>query len=124
MKQVALIAILDLAISGVAAAQVLVGSDITTSTTWTSNNVYDLQAEIRVRNGATLTIEPGTVIASSVSGAALVITTEGTIMALGTRRDPIIFTSDDDRATWIDGDPRNGHLARSSRGMGKCDAAG
>ena len=39
------------------AAEILVNSDITTSTTWTANNTYNLQKQIYVKNGATLTIE-------------------------------------------------------------------
>ena len=42
------------------AAEVLVTADITTSTTWTSNNVYNLQGARYVTNGATLTsLSPG-----------------------------------------------------------------
>ena len=35
------------------AAEILVTSDITTSTTWTKNNVYNLQGQIYVAPGAT-----------------------------------------------------------------------
>ena len=44
------------------AAEILVTADISTSTTWTANNTYNLQQQIYVLPGATLTIEPGTVI--------------------------------------------------------------
>ena len=44
------------------AADVFVNADITTSTTWTADNDYILTQVIYVTNGATLTIEPGTVI--------------------------------------------------------------
>src|SRR4029453_1108116 len=102
MKRTAAPAMIGIVLGGVASAQVVVNSDITTSTTWTSNNVYDLQAQVRVRNGATLTIQPGTVIASTAAAndSSLIVTRQGTIMALGTKQDPIIFTSDNDRATW------------------------
>ncbi len=110
MNRMAATAMIGIVLSGVASAQIVVNSDITTSTTWTSNNVYDLQAQVRVRNGATLTIQPGTVIASSstANDSSLIVTRQGTIMALGTKGNPIIFTSDDDRATWTGGDPKTG----------------
>ena len=41
---------------------VLVTSNITTNTTWTSENVYELAGRITVVDGVTLTIEPGTII--------------------------------------------------------------
>ncbi|MFM8818730.1 MAG: hypothetical protein ACKOHI_12820, partial [Phycisphaerales bacterium] len=54
------------AVAGTAgAAEILVTADIATSTTWTKNNTYNLQTQIYVLPGATLTIEPGTVIAST-----------------------------------------------------------
>ena len=43
-------------------AQIQVTGDITTNTTWTANNRYELKNIIFVTNNATLTIEPGTVI--------------------------------------------------------------
>lgn len=82
---------------------------ITVSTTWTNNNTYNLQSQIYVMPGATLTIEPGTVIASvpTANGAgSLAVTRGGKIIARGTRRNPIIFTSTNDVATWA---PDAGH---------------
>jgi hypothetical protein len=91
------------------AGEVTVTSNITTSTTWTANNVYNLGAQIYVKNGATLTIEAGTVIATDTNTTgALIVTKTGSIMALGTKEKPIIFTSKADRATWANGDPRTG----------------
>jgi len=46
------------------AGEILVTNDIAVSTTWTANNTYNLQDQIYVLPGATLTIEAGTVIAS------------------------------------------------------------
>ena len=43
-------------------AQVTVTNDITSNTTWTSNNVYVLDGLIFVDSTVTLTIEAGTVI--------------------------------------------------------------
>ncbi len=82
------------------AQQIDITSDITESTTWTANNTYNLAGQqIYVLPGATLTIEAGTVIAS-VEGGSLAVTRGAKIYALGTENNPIIFTSDDDVATW------------------------
>ncbi|MFO0827654.1 MAG: hypothetical protein U0572_05840 [Phycisphaerales bacterium] len=97
------------AVSAAQAAVIQVTSDITTSTTWTANNTYRLGTQIYVRNGATLTIEPGTVIASNVGdGGALAITRGSKIIANGTADHPIIFTSKADTQTWTNGDPSTG----------------
>jgi hypothetical protein len=91
------------------AAEVLVTADIATSTTWTKNNTYNLQGQIYVLPGATLTIEAGTVIASTTNlGGALAVTRDARIVALGTAEEPIIFTSKADVDTWTNGDPKTG----------------
>lgn len=69
------------------------GQEITTNTTWTANNVYLLDdAYIYVTGGATLTIEPGTVIRGAGKGT-LVVCRGSKIMAQGTEANPIVFTS-------------------------------
>ena len=79
------------------AADVNVSGSITSNTTWTADNEYILSGYVFVADGATLTIEPGTVIKGEVStgagAAALVITAGSKIMAEGTADSPIIFTS-------------------------------
>ena len=64
------------AIAGAAdGAEILVSSNITTSTTWTSNNTYNLQQQIYVMPGASLTIQAGTVVASTTNlGGSLAVT--------------------------------------------------
>jgi len=47
------------------ASEVFVTADISTSTTWTSDNTYNLQQQIYVLPGASLTIEAGTKIIST-----------------------------------------------------------
>jgi len=84
---------------GACAANIVVNSNIAVSTTWTADNVYDLQAQVYVLPGATLTIEPGTLIASTptANGAgSLAITRGAKIIAKGTAAQPIIFTSTND----------------------------
>ncbi len=72
-----------------------ISANITTNTTWTAGNVYLLQGQIYVKNNATLTIEPGTIIMGdkSVLGSGLFITKGAKLMAAGTRQNPIVFTS-------------------------------
>ncbi len=86
---------------GLSAADILVSGQISTNTTWTANNRYQLNGKVYVVNGATLTIEPGTVIQGKVSSgndaAALVITRNAKIHAAGTATNPIIFTSELDQ---------------------------
>ena len=74
-----------------AAAQTTISTDITTSTTWsTAGSPYEVTADIRVLNGAILTIEPGVVVEMG-AGTSLLI--EGTLIADGTDIDRITFTS-------------------------------
>ena len=87
------------------AAEVLVAGDITTSTTWTAGNRYNLQGQVFVMPGATLLIEPGTIIASDVGGA-LAITRGALIVCDGTPENPVIFTSKADYLTWSSQNPR------------------
>ncbi len=82
-------------------AAVLVNTDVTSDTTWTAaNSPYILDDIIYVKNGATLTIEPGTIVRgnprtdlATFNPGALVITTEGRINAVGEANNPIIFTT-------------------------------
>lgn len=66
---------------------------ITASTTWTANKRYVLNDFVGVQAPATLTIEPGTVIYGGGTRATLFIQRGAKIMADGTARRPIIFTS-------------------------------
>jgi hypothetical protein len=72
---------------------VTISANITTNTTWTAGTTYALGGQIYVKNNATLTIEPGVVIASNVAGAGLFITKGAKLMAEGTVSSPIVFTS-------------------------------
>jgi len=91
------------------AAEILVTTDIAVSTTWFSTDTYNLQQQIYVLPGATLTIQAGTVIASDTGiGGSLAVTRGGQIIANGTAAAPIIFTSKADVATWIGGNPKTG----------------
>lgn len=102
---------LGAALAGSASAQttqgeVFVVTDIATSETWTSDNTYNLQKQIYVLPGATLTIEAGTIIASTTGlGGSLAVTNGAQIIVQGTADEPVIMTSKDDVATWIGGNP-------------------
>ena len=78
---------------------VTIASDITSNTTWTAGNVYKLEGLITVRNNATLTIAPGTVIRSAQTASALLIARGAKLIANGTALNPIVFTSN--RATEV-----------------------
>jgi hypothetical protein len=82
----------------IGSAQVVeITSNITTSTTWKNDKIYLLKGFIYVKNGATLTIEPGTLIKgnkNAAAPAALIVTRGCRIVAEGTPENPIVFTSD------------------------------
>lgn len=77
---------------------------VTVNTTWTSDNVYYLTDPVFVKDGATLTIQPGTVIRGTKTDAniagdfpgALVVSRGSKIFAVGTATQPIIMTGADD----------------------------
>lgn len=79
---------------------------ITANTTWTADEVHELNGRIVVAAGATLTIEPGTVIKAApgteANASALVIAKGGKIDAQGTAQLPIIFTAKADAITPAD----------------------
>jgi hypothetical protein len=79
---------------------VQVSADITTNTTWTADNVYQLTRVVSVANGAILTIQAGTkVIGGNITPGqappvtALMVLRGSRIVANGTRQAPIIMTS-------------------------------
>jgi hypothetical protein len=75
--------------------EIEVTADITTDTTWSSPNTYIMKKTIFVKGG-TLTIEPGVVVkglGSAGAPAALVVTRNAKLNAVGTKDAPIVFTS-------------------------------
>jgi hypothetical protein len=119
--------ILALGIASAASAQVLVTSDIAGPgiTTWTANNVYSLQQQIYVLPGATLVIEPGTVIASTTNiGGALAVCRGAQIFIQGTERNPVVMTSTADAATWVGGDPKTGTWREAANEWGNLTLMG
>ncbi len=81
----------------------VITSNITSNTTWYADTVYQLGGRITVTSGATLTIQPGTVIKGEAgtgsNATALLVARGGKLMAEGTASLPIIFTSVADEIT-------------------------
>ncbi|MDJ1495146.1 IPT/TIG domain-containing protein [Cytophagaceae bacterium DM2B3-1] len=97
------------------------GYEIKTNKTLTADKVWLLKGFVYVTSGATLTIEPGTIIkgvkgvqsvpdanggvtGSTASSGTLVIEAGGKINAVGTAEKPIVFTSSKDAGTRSYGD--------------------
>jgi hypothetical protein len=76
---------------------VIVTSNITTNTTWSKGNIYELAGRITVVDGVTLTIEAGTIIKGQAgtgsNATALLVARGGKLQAVGTAAAPIIFTT-------------------------------
>ena len=79
----------------------VVGS-VSANTTWTRTNVYLIRGFVYVTSGATLTIEPGTIIKGATRdldpegqsrGGTLIVEQGAKLEAKGTAAQPIIFTS-------------------------------
>jgi len=77
-----------------AGSTVSLTGNITSNVTLKSDINYVLDGWVYVKSGATITIEPGTVIKGKVdTKASLVIERGAKIMAIGTAAKPIVFTS-------------------------------
>ncbi|MFO8001865.1 MAG: hypothetical protein R6U46_11520 [Marinilabilia sp.] len=82
---------------------VIVSENITEDTTWEKENIYQLGGRISVEEGATLTIEAGTIIKGEAgtgsNATALLVARGAKLMAEGEEDAPIIFTSVADEIT-------------------------
>ncbi|MEO1033434.1 MAG: hypothetical protein AAFX55_18745 [Bacteroidota bacterium] len=98
---------------------VAVTGEIANGTVWTNDNIYQLNQKVVVPAGATLTINPGTIIkGSSGTGSlasALIVARGGTLNANGTADSPIIFTSTSDNITC--GQTAGTNLDQDDRGL-------
>ena len=74
-------------------ANVEIAGTLTADATWTADKAYVLRDYVGVASGATLTIEPGTVIYGGDARATLFIQRGAKIMADGTNMRPIIMSS-------------------------------
>lgn len=78
---------------------------ISANTTWSESQKYLLKGFVYVEAGATLTIEPGTIILGDKSSkGTLIIKPGGKIIARGTAQKPIVFTSGQAKGTRNYGD--------------------
>ncbi|MEO9483260.1 MAG: hypothetical protein ABJG47_07440 [Ekhidna sp.] len=87
-------------------------ANISQDVTWSADVVHQLDGRITVLDGATLTIEAGTVVVGNenlqgVNAAVLMIARGGKLMAMGTAANPIIMTSTAD----------NGELTAANKGL-------
>jgi len=77
-------------------SEIHITDDITENTTWEAKYVYYVDQSINVTNNSILTIEPGTIIKFG-QGKELDVSyrssSTGNIIALGTEKAPILFTS-------------------------------
>ncbi|MCH2224210.1 MAG: hypothetical protein MK066_05520 [Crocinitomicaceae bacterium] len=75
----------------------VVAGSISVNTTWTADRIYKIIGKVVVESGATLTIDPGTIVkgeqGTGTLASALVIAQGAKIHAVGTTSQPIIFTS-------------------------------
>lgn len=75
-------------------ATITVEGELTSNATWSASNVYLLKGFYYVRDGVTLTIEPGTVIRGDKDTKGTLIIERGAkLIAEGTAQLPIVFTS-------------------------------
>ncbi len=82
-----------------------VTGSITANTTWEAKNKYLLKGFVYVENGATLTIQPGTIIrGDKATKGALIVKPGGKIIAEGTAQNPIVFTSNEAKGSRATGD--------------------
>ncbi len=81
---------------GVVSTTTTLTGDITTSRTLTNDVAWQISGLTTVKNGAVLTIQPGTFVyglPGSQPASVLLISREGRIEAAGTEARPIVFTS-------------------------------
>lgn len=84
---------------------VVVKDSISSSVHWTNNNVYIIQGWVYVISGATVTIDPGTVVVGDKDSKGTLIFERGSkIMAVGTKDQPIVFTSNQEQKYRTQGD--------------------
>lgn len=78
---------------------------LNTDTVWRGNGVIRVTGNVTVASGATLSVMPGAVVKFN-PGVSLTVNSGGTLNAIGTRAQPIVFTSvkDDEHGGDTNGD--------------------
>ena len=99
--------------------EIIVSGTIEEDQTWSKDNIYILEGKVVVDGGATLTIDPGTIIkggpGQNTQASALVVDRDATLNANGTADEPIIFTSASDDIT--SGQTESPNLTVNDRGL-------
>ena len=70
-------------------------TEISSDTVWTNDRIYAVRHQVFVNPGATLTIEPGTLILARGASAAIIVERGGRIHAQGRPDAPIVMTCDE-----------------------------
>jgi hypothetical protein len=92
-------------VPGIDKPVVVVTGQITGTESWTNNLYYVLRGAVFVRDGATLNIQAGTrILGEAGSVGTLIVEKGGRLNAIGTREQPIVFTSDQAVGTRARGD--------------------
>ena len=92
-------------VPGIDKPVVVVTSEVTGTENWSNANYYVLRGAVFVREGATLNIAAGTtIIGESGSVGTLIVLKGGRLNAIGTREQPIVFTSDQPAGSRARGD--------------------
>ena len=82
-------------VPGIDKPVIVVTGEVTGTETWTNSNYYVLRGAVFVRENATLNIQAGTVVIGEAgSVGTLIVERGGRLNAIGTREQPIVFTSD------------------------------
>jgi hypothetical protein len=82
-------------VPGIDKPVIVVTGEVAGTETWTNGNYYLLRGAVFVRENATLNIQAGTwVIGEAGSVGTLIVERGGRLNAIGTREQPIVFTSD------------------------------
>jgi PKD repeat protein len=82
-----------------------ISGNITSSYTFHNDTIYILDGFVFVKNNATLTVEPGTIVKGiKESRSTLIITMGAKIIADGTKSQPIVFTSNEATGNRAPGD--------------------
>jgi len=92
-------------VPGIDKPVIVVTGEINGTESWTNNFYYVLRGAVFVNEGATLNIQAGTrVVGEAGSVGTLIVLRGGRLNALGTREQPIVFTSDQAPGTRSRGD--------------------
>ncbi len=82
-------------VAGIDKPVVVVTNEVVGTESWTNNFYYVLRGAVFIRQSATLNIQQGTtVIGEAGSVGTLIVERGGRLNAIGTREQPIVFTSD------------------------------